>query len=112
MRMVKRSKQMQECFDHAAGPEPIHPPFWHRTRRHPAGSIDLGVDRVRARALRVPTRCLRPHATLVRGTGWGKAVAIACFIHGVLSQPEPWPVVVVDCKGGELRQTAKDLART
>jgi hypothetical protein len=59
MRMVKRSKRTQERFERAAGPEPIHPPFWHRTRRHPTGSIDLGVDRVRARALRVPIRCLR-----------------------------------------------------
>jgi hypothetical protein len=110
MRMVKRSKQIQERFDHAAGPEPIHPPFWQRRRQHPADSIDLGVDRVRARALRVPIRCLRRHATLVGVTGSGKTVAIARFIQGVLSQPQPWAVIVVDCKGGELRSTAEDLA--
>jgi hypothetical protein len=112
LRMAKRGDQMQARFERAAGADPIHPLIWQRTRRHPQGYIDLGVDRVRGRALRVPLRSLRRHATLVGVIGSGKTVAIARIIDGVLAQPVPWAVLVVDCKGGELHDTAEDLART
>jgi hypothetical protein len=112
MKIAKLGKRMQARFERAAAANPIHPPFWQRTRRHPEGSIDLGVDRVRGRALRVPIASLRRHATLVGVTASGKTVTIARIVDGVLSQPLPWAVIVVDCKGGELQDTAEDLART
>ncbi|MBJ7597063.1 hypothetical protein [Candidatus Nephthysia bennettiae] len=110
VKIANQNERLEQRFKQAAGPEPIHPPFWQRRRRHPAGYVDLGVDRVRARALRVPIRCLRRHATIVGVTGWGKTVAIGRFIHGVLAQPKPWAIFIVDCKGGELRDTAEELA--
>ncbi|MBJ7598184.1 type IV secretion system DNA-binding domain-containing protein [Candidatus Nephthysia bennettiae] len=112
VRMAKRGDRMQARFERAAGADPIHPLVWQRTRRHPAGSIDLGVDRVRGRALQVPLRSLRRHATLVGVIGSGKTVAIGRIIDGVLAQPVPWAVLVVDCKGGELHDTAQELAET
>lgn len=112
VKLAKRADKLQDRFQRAAGPDPIHPPFWQRRRRHLRGCIDLAVDRVRGRALRVPLSSLRRHVTIVGVTGWGKTVAIARIIHGVLSQPKPWAVIVVDCKGGELRDTAEELARS
>lgn len=110
MKIAKLGKRMQARFERAAGAKPIHPPLWQRTRRHWEGSIDLGVDRVRGRALRVPIASLRRHATLVGVTASGKTVTIARIIDGVLTQPVPWAVIVVDCKGGELQGTAEGLA--
>jgi hypothetical protein len=111
VKLAKESERLEAHFKYASGPNLIHPPFWQRRRRHPRDYVDLGVDRVRKRALRVPLRCLRRHATIVGVTGWGKTVASARFIDGVLAQPEPWAVFIVDCKGGELRETAQELAQ-
>jgi hypothetical protein len=110
VRMAKRGRRLQKRFERAAGPNPIHPPIRQRTRRHPAGYIDLGVDRVLGRALRLPIPALRRHATFVGTPGSGKTVAIARVIDGALSQAEQWSALILDCKGGDLRDQARELA--
>jgi hypothetical protein len=76
---------------------------------HPPGGIRLGVDRESHRPfdLELP-RDLATHVFLPGVSGSGKTNTLTRLADGVLANG--YGVVVVDCKGGDLRDTARALA--
>jgi hypothetical protein len=52
VKVANQNERLEQRFKHAAGPDPIHPPFWQRRRRHPAGYVDPGFGLRTANAMR------------------------------------------------------------
>lgn len=79
-----------------------------RGRGHPFGCVRWGWDQVNDRPYDLTPASLARHLTLVGVTGSGKTTAIARLVEGLLRQD--WAIILLDCKGGGLRETARELA--
>lgn len=79
-----------------------------RGRGHPFGCVRWGWDQVHDRPYDLTPASLARHLTLVGATGSGKTTAIGRLAEGLLRQD--WAIILLDCKGGGLRETARELA--
>ncbi|MGH7884016.1 MAG: helicase HerA domain-containing protein, partial [Candidatus Dormibacteraceae bacterium] len=83
--------------------------LWHRSGvGHPKGFVRLGWDRLNNRPLDLAPEHLGRHVAMIGVTGSGKTTAIGRLVEGVLTLG--WSAVILDCKGGGLRDTARRLA--
>ena len=91
-----------------AGPE-LRPRLMSGGREHPEGAIRLGLDRETQRHVDLDPTELSEHVFLPGASGSGKTTTLTRISDGVLSLGHG--VVVIDCKGGDLKQVSAHLAK-
>lgn len=88
----------------------LEPGLLARGGEQPDGTIRLGLDRQTRRHIDLDLSELAEHVFLPGASGSGKTTTLSRLSDGVLSTG--LGLIIIDCKGGDLKQVAADLAKS